>query len=41
MILDNMTLEEVGKSLLRTTRDNEKRFIRLVTHRIKDIDMWL
>ena len=35
MILDNMTLEEVGKSLLRTTRDNEKRFIRLVTHRIK------
>ena len=33
MILDNMTMEEVGKSLLRTTRENKERFHRLVTHR--------
>lgn len=33
MILDNMTMEEVGKSLLRTTRENRERFYRLVDYR--------
>lgn len=35
MILDNMTLEEVGMSLLRTARENKERFNRLVIHRQK------
>ena len=36
MIIDNMTLEEVGKSLLRTTRENEEYFARLVGYRKKE-----